>query len=462
VVTKLGGLVIAVALARILGPEAFGTFAVAVVAMLAVLSFNELGVSLAIVRWPGDPRRIVPTVNTISLGTSTLLYVAAWFATPAYTSAMGSPEATGVVRLLLAAIVVNGLVASPAALLQRDFRERTRMGIDLVNIWSGTVLSLLLALTGMGAMALAIGRVVGTVLAAVLLLRASPMPYRLGWDGGRAGALLRFGMPLAGSSIIVFGIGYADQLVAGAVLGPVILGFYVLASNLAGWPVSIVSQPLRRVVPAALSVIQDRTDRVRELMTGLLGLVAAVMLPAFAAIAGAAVPIVRLVYGEQWVPAAAALSWLVAAAMATVLGELVYDLLVVIGRTATVLTIQLVSLVVLVPSLVLGARLGGLAGVACAFAAVSVTVVLPAYLLQLRRVGIGPSAVLRALGPGVLGGAVTGGAAWWASVSLDMLPALAVGAAVTLAVTAQLVHRRRATLRLLRDVRGRVASGSLA
>jgi PST family polysaccharide transporter len=215
-------------------------------------------------------------------------------------------------------------------------------------------------------------------------------------------------------------------------------------------------------VPAALSVIQDRTDRVRELMTGLLGLVAAVMLPAFAAIAGAAVPIVRLVYGEQWVPAAAALSWLVAAAMATVLGELVYDLLVVIGRTATVLTIQLVSLVVLVPSLVLGARLGGLAGVACAFAAVSVTVVLPAYLLQLRRVGIGPSAVLRALGPGVLGGAVTGGAAWWASVSLDMLPALAVGAAVTLAVTALLVHRRRATLRLLRDVRGRVASGSLA
>jgi hypothetical protein len=43
-----------------------------------------------------------------------------------------------------------------------------------------------------------------------------------------------------------------------------------------------------------------------------------------------------------------------------------------------------------------------------------------------------------------------------------MLPALAVGAAVTLAVTALLVHRRRATLRLLRDVRGRVASGSLA
>ena len=40
------------------------------VALLAVLTFNELGVSLAIVRWPGDPRAIAPTVTTISIASS--------------------------------------------------------------------------------------------------------------------------------------------------------------------------------------------------------------------------------------------------------------------------------------------------------------------------------------------------------------------------------------------------------
>ena len=59
-VSRFGTLAIGIVLARVLGPQDFGTFAVATVALVAVLSFNELGVSLAIVRWPGDPQEIAP------------------------------------------------------------------------------------------------------------------------------------------------------------------------------------------------------------------------------------------------------------------------------------------------------------------------------------------------------------------------------------------------------------------
>lgn len=458
VVTRLGTLAIGIVLARVLGPEQFGTFAVALVALMAVLSFNELGVSLAIVRWPGDPRTIAATVNTIALASSAVLCGAAWLAAPAYASAMGSPEATDVVRLLILSVVINGAVAGPAALLQRAFRERTRMGIDLVNVWTGTLLSLVLALTGMGAMALAVGRLTGALLAAALFLRFSPLPYRLGWEREQAGPLLRFGLPLAGTSAIVFGVGYADQMVTGALLGPVVLGFYVLAANLSNWPVSIVSQPLRRVAPAAFAVLQDRPERLREAALGLIGLVGAATVPAFLAIAGAARPLVTLVYGEVWVPAAAALSWLVAAAMVRILCELVYDLLVVIGRTGTVFWIQSASLVVLVPALLLGGTLGGLAGVAAALAGVSLAVVLPLYVWQLRHVGIRLVDVLRALGGPAVGGALSGGVAWWAAGTMpSAVGALAVGAVTSLAVIGVLVHRRRGAARMLGSIR-RVAS----
>ena len=60
VVARVGTLAIGIVLARMLGPEEFGTYAVAFVALIALLSFNELGVSLAIVRWPGDPRSSRP------------------------------------------------------------------------------------------------------------------------------------------------------------------------------------------------------------------------------------------------------------------------------------------------------------------------------------------------------------------------------------------------------------------
>ena len=198
VISRLGTLGIGIVLARVLGPESFGTFAVAMVALMAVLSFNELGVSLAIVRWPEDPARIVPTVNTISVVGSTLFCTAAILAAPVFTTAMGDPGATDVVRILILSVFVSGIVASPAALLQRDFREKERLGIDQANVWIGAVLSVVLALAGMGAMALAVGRLAGSLVSGVMFLVASPLPYRFGLDRSLLGPLLRFGLPLAG------------------------------------------------------------------------------------------------------------------------------------------------------------------------------------------------------------------------------------------------------------------------
>src|SRR5699024_9148861 len=145
-----------------------------------------------------------------------------------------------VVRLLILSVLVNGAVAGPAALLQRSFLERPRMVIDQVNVWVGALVSIVLALMGMGAMALAIGRLVGSVLSGIMFLAASPIRLRLGFDRQKASALLKFGLPLAGSSIVVFLVGYADQLMAGALLGTIALGFYVLAFNLSSWPLNIV------------------------------------------------------------------------------------------------------------------------------------------------------------------------------------------------------------------------------
>jgi PST family polysaccharide transporter len=108
VVGKLGTFVTGIVLARLLMPEDFGVYAVAFVALIALLSLNELGVSLAIVRWPGDPERIRPTVTTISVVTSILVYLLCWFGAPAFTDAMDVPEATGVVRLLCVGALIDG------------------------------------------------------------------------------------------------------------------------------------------------------------------------------------------------------------------------------------------------------------------------------------------------------------------------------------------------------------------
>ena len=130
---------------------------------LLLLNFNEIGMSVAIIRWQGDPSEIVPTVRTISLAVSVVVYIGCFLAAPAYASAMGAPAASTIVRILALAVLSDGFTGIPAALLQRNFRQGKRTVADMVNVWLGTIVTVALAWSGYGAMSLAIGRLVGCV-----------------------------------------------------------------------------------------------------------------------------------------------------------------------------------------------------------------------------------------------------------------------------------------------------------
>ncbi|MCY1138190.1 lipopolysaccharide biosynthesis protein [Actinoplanes sp. Pm04-4] len=448
---RLSTLAIGIALARILGPEEFGTYAVAMVALIAVLSFNELGVSLAIVRWPGDPREIAPTVATLSLGASTLIYLGCYLGAPAFANAMGDPEAVPVVRLLTLAVVVSGLVATPVAMLQREFKQGRKMIADQVSTWAGALTSIGCALAGQGAMSLAIGHITGAVIGAMLFIAFEPRAVRLGFDRAKAAALLKFGLPLAGSSIVVFAVGNVDRLIVGIVLGPVPLGLYVLASNLSNWPISVFSQPVRAVAPAALARLQHDPPAMRRTFLSTTGLLAAVTLPVCVLLAASADPLIHFVYGEAWRDAAAVLPWLGLLAMLRILFELVYDYFVVLANTRVVFTVQVIWLAVLVPAVVAGAHLAGTPGAAAAQFAVALAVVLPLYLRELKRVEIPPTAFARQLLLPLAATAAVGAIAWAAAatISVDLLALLVAGAAALAAVSA-LVYRLRTTLRSLR------------
>jgi O-antigen/teichoic acid export membrane protein len=451
IATRLGTLGIGIALARVVGPEEFGIYAVALLALTAALSFNELGVSLAIVRWPDDPRAIAPTVATISLVASATIAAVGYLLAPSFATAMGEPAATDVVRVMALSVLVSGAVATPAALMQRQFMQEKRMLVDQVNTWGGAITSLLLALSGMGAMSLAIGRITGSAAAMILFVRFSPQPFRLGLDRAVVGRLLRFGVPLAGASIVVFAIGFSDQLVAGRVLGSTALGFYVLAFNLSSWPVQMFSLPLRSVAPPTFARLQHEPEAMRRTFRSIVGLLAAVTFPVCLLVAGAAEPLIRFVYGESWTPAASALVWLGILAAFRILFELAYDYLVVVGVSRSILVLQLVTLAALVPALIVGAEAFGISGAAAAQVVVAGCVALPLYLLLFHRAGVPARNLLGRLWlPVLIAGGVGLSALGLASALPSDIAAIVLAGVVALVALAGLVYRDRDELQRLR------------
>ncbi len=459
IVSRLGTLAIGIALARVLGPDQFGIFAIATVTLLAILSFNELGVSLAIIRWRDDPAKMAPTINTISVASSLVLTVAIVLGAPAISTGLGDVRATPVVQVMALSVLLNGLVATPAAILQREFMQKQRTIADQTNTWLGAGLSLLLALSGWGAMSLAIGRLVASVVFAIMLVHWSPVPYRWGWDREIAARLFRFGLPLAASSIVVFASGYVDQMIVGSMLGAQALGLYVLAYNLASWPVSIFSLPLRAVAPAAFSALKHDPERMSRNFSRVLTVLSCVAVPACLAISGAATPVVEFVYGVAWSGAAEVLMWMAAFAALRICFELAYDYLVVHGKSGVLLVIQLCAFVVALPLMLLAVRSYGGAGVAAAQLVVGLIIIAPLYVWSLHRVGIGVRRVLAAVGLPIAAGILTWLASRFLADNIDMpFVAAVTAAALALAVIAGLGYWQRNSLRLLlQATRGRAS-----
>lgn len=451
--SRLGTLGIGIVLARLLGPHAFGAYAVALVALAMLLSFNELGVSLAIVRWQGEPREIVPTVTTISLATSVLIYAGCFFGAPAFAHAMGAPSAANVVRVLALNVVVDGVVSTPVALMQRHFMQGKKMIADQVNGWLGAAVSVTLAVAGLGAMSLAIGRLTGAVVSAVLFVILSPEPMRLGFNPGQARALLRFGLPLAGASIIVFAITDADQIVVGHFLGATLLGYYALATNLSNWPLNMFSMPVRSVAPALFSRLQHDRRAMRVGFVSGAALLASVTFPICMILSGAASPLIHFVYGPRWALAARVLVWLGVLTALRILFEFVYDYFVVLARSRVVFTVQLAWLIVLVPALIAGAKLTGTAGVAMAEVLVAALLVLPWYLYELSRVGIPMVMLARSVWFPLVGAlGVDLLSVKLGEVIHNSFAALAVIGLVTLATVGMLLYRMKPQLTLLRPI----------
>lgn len=198
--TRLLTVAFGIVMARLLAPEEFGVYSVGLLALAAMQSMNELGVSVAIVRWPTDPSRLARTAVTLSVASSAILVLLAFVAAPTVATALHSPESTTVLRILSICILFDGASLIPNALLTRSFLQGRRTIADLVAIPVTYSIAIALAVSGAGGASLAWGTLVGNAVATTLICALAPGRPRPGWRREDAGVLLRFGLPLAGTS----------------------------------------------------------------------------------------------------------------------------------------------------------------------------------------------------------------------------------------------------------------------
>lgn len=290
-------------LAALLGPEAYGIAAMALVYVMFIDMLQQQGMSAALIQRKDLTKGHLDTAFWL-LAASGIVLVAVTFATAGWWADVnGTPELYAVIIGLTPVIPLKNLSIVQASLLRREMAFKRLAQRDLIAIAAGGAVGVAAALGGWGVWSLVAQQVTVEAVAVVVLWRVSD--WRPGREVSRARAseLVAFSSGLLLSSIGNFVNNQADTLLIGLFFGPRVVGIYRLGLRLVETLVVVLTRSVQSVgLPDLAPVVADPLE-LRRRLDRLARLAAITTVPALGILAGVAVPLMGLL-GPEWAAAA--------------------------------------------------------------------------------------------------------------------------------------------------------------
>jgi len=212
IILRAGGLLVSIIMARLIAPDQFGVFAVALTVWTVLGSLAEFGLGADLMR-AQDVQRSIPTVATLGLLTSGSLSLTMFLAAGAIANGFDSPESTSVIQLMSLSLVLTGFSIVPAALLQREFRQFALFIINSISLVVSASVMTALALAGFGPVALAWGQLSSQLVATVLQYVVTKTRPRFGFNRAIARESAGFCLPLALANLLSWALLSVDNFI---------------------------------------------------------------------------------------------------------------------------------------------------------------------------------------------------------------------------------------------------------
>lgn len=307
-------LLLQIALARMLGPQVFGVFAIGLVTLTLAGFLAGFGLSWNLMQREHIDEQDIRFAWTwqLLLGLAALLVLQGSAA--AIAQALREPAAESVIRWMSLGCLLQAAAAPATHLLTRalDFRSLglTQLSSYLVG-YAGVGLPLAWAGAGVHALLAAWLTQALVVAGASLALHPHPLKPLLWYD--RARTLLGVGQAVFMANLVNWALNHLDRLFIGRLLGTWSLGLYNVAYNLASVPSQTLLSALQPAFMSAGARMQSEPGRLARAYLQMLSTLLVLGLPVGTALALLAPDLIALLYGAQWLQAAPILSWLLVA-----------------------------------------------------------------------------------------------------------------------------------------------------
>lgn len=298
-------LVAQVILARTLGPEIFGVFAIGMVVLTFAAFASGFGFSWSLLQRVTLRDEDIRFAWTWQVLVGLMTMVAVYFLAPIFAAYFNEPRAQPVIEWLAVACLLSAAASPATYLLQRDLNFRA---VGLIQIGSYAVGYLMvgvpMALLGWGSGSLVAAWLVQASVVLIASYALKPHALRpLFWYHDATSAV-GTGRAVFFTNIVNWLLNNLDRVLIGRMLNAQALGLYNLAYNLATMPNSLLLGALQPAFLAAGARLHSELPRMGRAYIQMLATVFVLGFPAFVFMALISKDLVRLLYGPQWSEAA--------------------------------------------------------------------------------------------------------------------------------------------------------------
>lgn len=294
-----------IALARILGPEQYGLFAIGAIVISFSNFFSDIGIAYGLIQKNEITSEDLRFVFTWQLIIGSLVTLAIAGFSESVAAFFGEAKAQDVVSALAVVCVLNSLAAPSNNMLKRTMDFKRIQIAQLAGYIGGyIVLGLPLALAGAQVWALVTAWIAQATIVLVILYLGSRHPLRPLFWHQNARTLSSYGATVLVTNIINWLIGNIDRVIIGRFFAGRDVGLYATTYNMLQNPTSAMLGVIQPVFFSASSRIADNQSKIANGYYALIGAIALCILPPFASASTVAETIVLSLYGKSWIEAA--------------------------------------------------------------------------------------------------------------------------------------------------------------
>lgn len=294
-------LAVQVVLARLLGPDSYGLFALGLLVLTLSTFLADFGFSWALVQNQDLQEEDVRFALTWQGLSGALAMGAMFFAAAPIAAYFQEPRLTSIVAWLSVTCLLTALTAPGSNLLRRKLDFRWLNIIQIGSYAMGYLLvGLPLALAGAGVWALVAAWLVQALSALLCTYWRNPHSLRPLFWYARARHSSQMGGTVFVTNLCNWFLNNLDRVFLGRLLNAQAVGVYAVGYNLANTPNSLFLTALQPAFLAAGARMQEEPARLRQAYLSILSAIGVLIAPLFVLLACCADALIATLYGPRW------------------------------------------------------------------------------------------------------------------------------------------------------------------